>query len=187
VAAGVRWAADNGADVINLSLSAEGLPLFALTPLLDDAVSYAWAMGAVVVASAGNSNAPYCESPSFSPFAICVGATTQSDTKWANSGSGARLDVVAPGVGITSTYWWKDSPSQTNVYATGTGTSASAPFVSGIAALLVSMGASNVEATAAIICSASDLGTPGYDPTYGHGLVQARAAVDTYTRAGCGL
>ena len=185
VASGVRFAADSGARVINLSLGDEALPPLALLPGLDDAVSYAFARGALVVAAAGNQETAMCSSPAFSAFALCVGASDGGDGRAGFSNHGVRLDVVAPGVDIVSTYWSSSHPTRTDVYGSGAGTSFAAPFVSGIGAQLMARGATNVEAAAIIRCTARDVGLPGYDADTGFGVVNAAAAVHALAGGRC--
>lgn len=178
VAPGVMWAADNGANVINMSL---GNPTFPVDPLLTDLVEismlYAAAQGVLLVAASGNEALPYCTTPSFNPAVLCVGASDQFDQlagfgrPGAGSNYGVRLDVVAPGKSILST-------SRFGFYEANQGTSAAAPFVAGVGALLMSMGASNLLAGQIIRASAKDLGLPGYDNTYGFGRLDAKAAVE---------
>jgi thermitase len=177
-AAGVRYAADHGAHVINLSLAHDAIGPTALVPGMDDAASYAWSKGAVIVAAAGNASSPLCSAPAFSPFVLCVGASTETDARAAYSNYGVRLDVVAPGSGVVSTY-----PGAQ--YATGSGTSFAAPHVSGVAALLMSLGASNVQVVRTVRCSADDLGLPGYDLDFGWGRVNAERAVEAFITGAC--
>jgi thermitase len=160
------YAANEGADVINMSLGG-ALPW----PPEEAAILYATARGAVVVASAGNSSTPACGFPAFNPASLCVGASDGLDGLADFSSYGARLDVVAPGVGLWTT-------ARPFLYMSFDGTSAAAPVVSGVAALLMSMGATNVQASQIIRATAKDLGLPGYDITYGFGRVDAKAAVE---------
>src|SRR4051794_23754163 len=82
IVAGIKWAADHGAQVINLSIG-EGIDVGGLagvsSPIdldaISDGVDYAWQHGAVVVAAAGNATFPFCEYPAMSAHAICVAAT----------------------------------------------------------------------------------------------------------------
>lgn len=166
----IMWAADNGAKVINLSLGAS-IPLIVTGSQQDLAIPYAVARGALVVAAAGNSGDPFCSNPASNPAALCVGATDSLDRLASFSNYGLRLDVVAPGQGIYTT----NSPFG---YGSSNGTSLAAPVVSGLGALLMSMGANNVLAGVIIRATAKDLGLPGYDLTYGFGRVDAKAAVD---------
>jgi subtilisin family serine protease len=144
----------------------------------DGEIPYATAMGSLVVVSAGNEATPVCSDPAINPAALCVGASDQMDRVAGFSNYGVRVDVVAPGVGIWSTCKLPGVPTDSSHYfCPEDGTSASAPVVSGIAALLMSMGASNVLAATIIRATAKDLGNPGYDTTYGWGRVDAAAAV----------
>jgi subtilisin family serine protease len=128
-------------------------------------------MGALVIASAGNSSTPICGFPAANPAVLCVGASDGLDGIADFSNYGVRLDVVAPGVGLWTT-------ERAGLYTSFNGTSAAAPVVSGVAALLMSMGATNIQAAQIIRLTAKDLGLPGYDITYGFGRVDAKAAVD---------
>ncbi len=130
VAAGIRYAADNGANVINLSLGGSQSTAIA------DAVQYATAKGALVVMAAGNDGGI---SPTFpgnlaNRWGIAVGAVDINRTlaTFSDRAGAAPLNyVVAPGVDILST-------TPNNTYQTYSGTSMAAPHVSGVAALLLS-------------------------------------------------
>jgi thermitase len=164
----IQYAADHGAQVINASLGTAGSPIDGTTDPVS--VLYALAKGAVVVISAGNDAHQFCDAPAFDPGAICVGASDEFDRLAGFSNYGARLDVVAPGTDILSTSRFG--------YMSASGTSAAAPFVAGLAAQLMSMGANNILAGLIIRDTAKDLGLPGYDITYGFGRIDALAAVN---------
>jgi subtilisin family serine protease len=123
VARGVRWAANQDADVINLSLG---------SPYRDDqlrkAVAYAQRQGSVVVASAGNDGDTTKNYPAAYPGVIAVGATA-GDHKAGFSTYGDWVEVAAPGSGLHTTF-------AGGRYGEFSGTSASAPVVAGQAALL---------------------------------------------------
>jgi subtilisin family serine protease len=121
IAAGIVWAVDHGAKVINLSLGGPGV-----TPSLSDAIAYAVDRGAVTVAAAGNnaSTAPFY--PAADPHAIGVAATTQADHPYPWSDFGAWVKVAAPGCNLAPL---------SNGYGSFCGTSAAAPVVAGLAAL----------------------------------------------------
>ncbi len=125
VAAGITWAADHGARVINLSLGSTSY-----SQAVCDAVTYATSGGALVVAAAGNNGSTTPFYPAACPGAIGVGATDSTDAVpyWSDTGS-ANVFVTAPGVNILSTYMGGG-------YQTESGTSMAAPFVSGLAELL---------------------------------------------------
>lgn len=132
VAKGIIYAADNGADVINLSLGAKGY-----SSEIAEAVRYATEQGSIVVMAAGNDGAPepYYPAHLATHWGIAVGAIDYTGyvADFSNqAGSDPKLRyVVAPGVDIYSTF-------PNNDYEFMSGTSMAAPFVSGIAALMLS-------------------------------------------------
>ncbi|HEX6714642.1 MAG TPA: S8 family serine peptidase, partial [Thermoleophilaceae bacterium] len=156
---GIKWAADHGAQVINLSLGND-VPLVDVTGI-GPAVDYAWNRGAVIVAAAGNSTLPLCGYPAASTHAVCVAATDSGGFPSFYSNFPLRLDggvaVRAPGgdgagtcdnADIWSTYWPGASGDDAEAcpptgYEPLAGTSMSTPFVSGIAAMLRGAGLSN--------------------------------------------
>lgn len=129
IANGIVWAADNGAQVISLSL---GGPASSLA--LADAVNYAWSKGSVIVVAAGNGNTSAPQYPAYYTNAIAVAATDSTDKKASFSNYGGWVDVAAPGVGIYSTQIG-------NSYTTYSGTSMATPFAAGVAALIIAKGA----------------------------------------------
>jgi len=168
---GVHWAVDHGARIVNLSLGT-----YDNSPYLEEAVSYALSMGAVVVAAAGNvgSSLPMGTwvYPAAYPGVIAVGASDSNDNVAGFSNQGPFLDVVAPGVAVLSTYL-------RGGYTYMSGTSMATPHVSGLAALIWST-APTIAAdrvAQAIIQTARDLGNPGWDSTNGYGLIDAGKAV----------
>lgn len=178
IAEGIIWAADNGADVINLSLGgASSSP-----QTLQIAVNYANARGVTVVAAAGNIPNGAITYPAACANVIGVAATDSNDNRASFSNYGYFVDVAAPGVSIRSTFWNTD-PTQWpigNAYADGSGTSMASPHVAGLAALLLSEYPSSTTAQIerAIEATAVDLGTPGRDNYYGYGRIDAMAAIN---------
>jgi hypothetical protein len=127
VAAGIKYAVDHGADVISMSLSAPRL-----TPSLKDALDYATAHGVIVVSAAGAGPGPNYPAAYSIPLVIGVGASDENDTiAWFSGGQAVDTDVFAPGTNIYSAYPY-------NGYGLASGTSMSAPVISGEAALLLS-------------------------------------------------
>jgi serine protease len=171
IAAGIRWATDNGARVINMSIQGYGD-----TTVEREAVAYAISRGVVVVAAMGNDNTNQPSFPAAYPDVIAVGATDSADHRAAFSNFGPHIDVAAPGVGVQSTYW-------DDTYASLSGTSMATPHVAGVAALVLSRNTSLTSDRVGNIIrsSAKPLRDNPADPVpndnYGSGLVQAGAAV----------
>lgn len=169
VANGIRWAADNGAQGINLSL---GGSLRSKT--LERAVNYAWDKGAVLACAAGNSGTSSRLYPAAYTKCIAVAATDQDDVKASFSNFGASwVDVAAPGVAILSTM--PDSFVYLNFfgylpnYDALNGTSMATPHVAGLAALVRARGLCGSAATAtAASCVRSRIETTA-DPISGTG------------------
>jgi len=171
IAAGITYAADHGAKVINLSLGGTGS-----SQAVHDAVQYATEKGALVVAAAGNDGADEAFYPATYTETLAVAATDTRDGHWSLSNYGAFVDVAAPGVSIYSTLWSADAG---NTYGFKSGTSMATPAVSGLAGLLFSQNSSrtNQDVRQLIIDSAQDLGDPGWDPYFGYGLVDGGRAL----------
>jgi thermitase len=198
VAAGIDYARTHGADVINLSLGPNAPVVDDNDPTLDGAIQRAVDAGIVVVAAAGNGLAgmgvplPYCEQPSASRI-LCVGAVDRHDNHAFYSNFGAGLGISAPGgaaIGpieddILSTVR-RGQGSVNGDYEYEAGTSQATPHVSGVAALLVSLGVRGQAAVQRILATARDVGMPGPDPVYGAGVVDARTAVAGLSRGGGG-
>ncbi len=170
VAAGIIWATDHGAKVINLSLG--GGP----SAGMQIAMQYALKKGTVVLAAAGNNGASgnVAVYPSAYPEAIAVGAFDESLSRATYSNIAGYVDVSAPGSNILST--WSTS---SNSYAVASGTSMATPYASAEAALIISENRSLSPAavTAILESTARDAGAPGVDPSFGHGLIDPAAAV----------
>lgn len=183
----IRWAVDHGADVVNLSLESDAAAndgrISARAPT--DAVAYAWQRGVPVVAAAGNSGNPFTDYPDSSPV-LLVGATTRDDTIARFSDTGRDDAVVAPGMGIVSTWCRRGDTvcdGRTHTYGEAEGTSFAAPFVSAGLALLRASGRSPREAVRRLRGTARDVGPPGRDPQSGYGLIDLAAALRRPTGA----
>jgi hypothetical protein len=166
---GIRWAVDNGARIVSASLGGDEE-----SPFLRDAVQYAADRNVLVVAAAGNTPDGNPHYPAGYDTVLAVGATGRSDTFTGFSSWGRYVDVTAPGVGVLSTGW-----DGSLTYEYGNGTSASCPFVSGVAALVWSInpGLTALQVKQIIEYSADDLGDPGWDEHYGEGRLNAFKAV----------
>ena len=173
IARGLIYAADHGARVINMSF---GNPM--ASQLLAQAVRYAYDKGAVLVAAAGNTanqdNAAIY--PAAYDQVLAVAATDEEDEVPDFSQHHPYIGISAPGVGIVSTFW---RGANYGDYVSASGTSAAAPHVSGVAALVRSINPSltNTQVKRILQETADDLGVPGRDEYYGTGRVNAYRAV----------
>jgi subtilisin family serine protease len=172
IASAIRYAADKGADVINMSLGGSDC-----SQTIADAVNYAYFdKGLVIVAAAGNDGGGSISYPAKLAPVIAVGATDHNDHKASFSNFGDELDVVAPGVTIFSTV-------PNNGYDAFSGTSMASPHVAGVAGLLLAQrpDLSNGQVREILRQSADDLGESGFDKYYGYGRVNAYQALQTDT------
>ncbi len=196
VAEGIYFAANAGAQVINMSLSG-ALPSITL----ENAVAYAYSKGVTIVCSSGNQSgstpSPVGYPAAYNAYCIAVGATTYQETVAWYSNCGPALDLTAPG-GDTSVdlngdgmvdgvlqemYSFKTKPLGWG-YWLSQGTSMAAPHVSGVAALVISNRLRSTgelptpnEVRTILLSTAEDKGDPGWDPTYGWGIVDAYRAL----------
>lgn len=161
---GIRWAADQGAKVVNLSY------LMAGSSTIDSAAQYLRGKGGLLFVAAGNDgqNPGWADYPSF----VAVAATTSSDTKASFSNYGTFIDIAAPGVSVYST-------SGSTGYSGMSGTSFASPITAGVAALVYSVNTNftPTQVESFLFSTATDLGTTGEDDNFGHGRVNAAAAV----------
>ncbi len=168
VAAGITWAVDAGADVINLSLGAPSE-----SQAVANAITYATANGVVVVAAAGNGGINGASNyPAADNRTLAVGSIDQTRHISSFSTRGTYVDLAAPGSLILST-----APGDS--YATMSGTSMATPFVAGVVALVISgRGSMAPTAMAGLLEStADDAGTPGIDSSFGSGIVNPLRAL----------
>jgi subtilisin family serine protease len=177
VAAGIRWAHQQGADVINMSLGAAGGEFPADVARAIDVATTTTAPGAtaptVVVASAGNDGPTGAAGwPARHPRAIAVAATDSLDRVASFSTRGDYVDVAAPGVAVLST-------CRTGGWCSMSGTSMAAPVVAAAAAVLRQAEPTRSPAgiEALLEQTAVDLGTPGADLDSGAGRINLAAAL----------
>jgi len=180
LASGIIWAADNGADVANISLQyyidPDNLPEYTL---LSAAVNYAYDRGMLLIAAAGNTNLgpadrTYVAYPARLLGCMGVSATDNRDNLASFSRYGNEVDVCAPGDRIYST--WIN-----NGYTYSSGTSMATPHVSGLAALMKSYvpGLKNVDIEMILDATVDDLSPAGWDNHYGFGRINAYQALLT--------
>jgi|GEM_PF-5564148 len=179
----IMYAVNNDADVINIS--AEG----GFTNLLDDAITYAYRAGVILIAPAGNNflNLDYqTVMPASLPAVITVSAFDPDFnlSVWSAdraSNFGQKIDISAPGsdvLSLISSQTPMADPSM--MYETVGGTSFSSPYVAGIAALLKSLDKTlDTEGVRRILrlTATDDTMNPGFDPYFGYGVVNAHKAV----------
>ena len=197
IAAGIRWAADNGAEVVNLSLGAlpgvQALTLTGLETSVTDAITYSNAKGVAVIAAAGNSTSPFCNTPAWENGAICVASTDRNEVKSWFSELPNKPDLKAvTGPGGAGALFCEDDIVSTVPQGTGSeacgesdydyyaGTSMATPHVAGVAALLFAQGRTLANVEDALLDTARQpltSVTGVYSPTYGWGIVDAAAAV----------
>ncbi len=171
IAQSIHYAADSGANVINLSFGGT-----APDPVLSQAVQYAWNKGAVLVAAAGNDGSSQPFYPASIPDVLSVAATDQNDAIASFSNRGSDIAVAAPGVGI-----WSTVPSfvSSTGYASESGTSMAAPYVSAVAALVwsVDTGLSNSQVDQAIEQGSVAIGGGCPSSSVAYGRVDASGAL----------
>lgn len=159
VAAGIVWATDRGAQVINMSFGGADD-----SQILQDAVRYAYERGVLMIAASGNSNTNFVLYPARFSEVMAVAATDASDQRASFSNYGGEIEIAAPGANILSL--WPGG------YNTLSGTSMSAPHVSGLAAILFGLGYDSESARQQIKASALDIPPDGQDIYTGFGLIQ---------------
>jgi subtilisin family serine protease len=172
VVEGIHFAIDHGARIINISVGSI-IPSESLAV----AVQLAIENDIVVIASAGNYGSEVRYYPAALEGVIAIGATTRKGELWSRSGHGSNVDLVAPGESIYSTY--HNMQNAYHGYTYMSGTSMAAPFVSGVAGLLLSV-APKIHAedvAEALILGAVDLGKPGKDDRFANGRVNAMGAL----------
>lgn len=198
IALAIEYAADNGADVINLSLGCNPDPAsgdyyceVAGMALMEDLVSYAFNAGSVVVAASGNDYQLGVSYPAACEDAIAVGATNSSDIRASFSNYGPELDVVAPGVGLytTDVTWDNGSGTYLDDYATSStgtvsGTSYASPYVAALASLLLANDDYSPSEVMGLIKGNADkvAGMGGEDFTnyYGYGRINAFSSLTSF-------
>ncbi len=172
VAAAILYAIKMKAKVINMSF---GDTKFSY--VLRDVLKYAYSRNVVLVASSGNEGKTQLHYPSGFSEVISVGNSTEDDYVAGNSDYGSTLDLVAPGTLILST-------SLKNDYVVASGTSASAPFVSAAAALILSeKNFTNEEVKQILKSTADDINSPGWDLNSGAGRLNLFKALSVLSPA----
>lgn len=190
VAEGLHYAADNGADIINMSLAWP--PYYDPGSVVHDAVIYAYSAGVTIVAAAGNDGENVVAYPAAYPECIAVGATQYDESLAPYTNKGSALDLTAPGGNLDvdlngdgygdGVLQQTFDPNTKNPKVFGywffDGTSMASPHVAGVAALVIAAGVSGPENVRNVLQStAEDHGDVGWDADYGWGIVDAYAAL----------
>jgi serine protease len=177
VADGIRWAADHGAHIINLSL---GGPRNAR--VLQEAIDHALARGVVVVAAAGNTGGRV-QYPGASDGVIGVSATDANDKLATFSSRGEGVDIAAPGVNVVQQTICNRGRDKCERYPGYSGTSMAAPHVAGAAALMVSLGITDPAAIEAALRDNARVvdDSDGGKRLYGAGILQAATSAEQIT------
>ena len=173
------------AAIINLSLGSPDS-----TDVVKNSVVAATAAGSLVIASAGNNANSAPNYPAAFGEVLSVSAVGPSGALASYSSFGPTVDIAAPGgdfsagnstFGVLSTFW--NFQTNTATYGWDNGTSMAAPHVSGVAALILAAnpGLTNTQLRSRLETYAVDLGAPGVDDQFGHGLVNARNALTQTT------
>jgi len=180
IADAIRFAADKGANVINMSLGGGGY-----SQVMASAVEYARKKGVTVVAAAGNGGRARVEFPAAYPGSVAVSAVGPDGVLAPYSSYGKELDIAAPGGdkrrgdqgGILQNTIDPRNPSQ-SVYASYQGTSMATPHVAAVAAMLYAAGAKGPdEVEKALYAGAKKVADQAWSEQYGHGLLNAEASL----------
>ncbi|MBK1986458.1 peptidase S8 [Sphaerospermopsis aphanizomenoides BCCUSP55] len=173
IAEAIKFAADNGADVINMSLGGGGE-----SKLMQDAIEYAYKKGVVIIAAAGNESTDGASYPARYPHVIGVSAIGPDGEKASYSNFGAGVDISAPGGSETGTILQEtiDENGQ-GVFLGLQGTSMASPHVAGVAALIKAAGVTEPDEILKVLQQSARVIQDDGLNYYGAGQLNAEAAV----------
>jgi serine protease len=174
IAESIRFAADNGADVINMSLGGGGE-----SSLMKEAIDYAYNKGVVIIAAAGNANRNAAEYPARYPHVIGVSATDAAGDKAQYSNYGAGIDISAPGGSQDSKIVQNtlDPSTGESIFAGFQGTSMASPHVAGVATLVKAMGISQPDEIEAVLTQSARKINDDRLNHFGAGYLDAGSAI----------
>lgn len=192
IADAIRFAADEGANIINMSLG--GGPR---SMVMESAVAYAHKKGVVVICAAGNNARGTVEYPAAYPGAFAVSSVGPDGKLAYYSSYGKEIAISAPGgdkdkggdtAAILQNTILPQSPAETDHYLAFQGTSMAAPHVAGAAALVIASGVTDVDKIEEVLKgTAQDAGARGWDERYGAGILNVGKAVQTASGKTTGL
>lgn len=166
---GIIWAADNGADVINMSWGGGGQSTYG-----QNVCDYAWNQGSILIAAAGNNNSNQQFYPAAYNNVVSVASTTTGDARSSFSQYGTWIDIAAPGSGILST-------DEGTGYQSTQGTSMASPLVAGLVGLMISHAPSapQQDVVNCLLSTADniDAANPSYVGQLGSGRINAHQAL----------
>ncbi|MGL5870779.1 MAG: S8 family peptidase [Xenococcaceae cyanobacterium] len=174
IAEGIKFAADRGANIINMSLGGGGE-----SNLMKEAIDYAHKKGVVIIAAAGNSNQNASAYPARYPHVISVAATGAAGEKAPYSNFGAGVDIAAPGGSNTGKILQNTIDPRTgeSAFLEFQGTSMAAPHVAGVAALIEASGISEPDRVRQILLQSARKVKEDPLNHYGAGHLDAAASV----------
>jgi serine protease len=179
IAEAIRYAADNGADVINMSLGGSGE-----SKLMEEAIDYAHQKGVFLVAAAGNSSQNSASYPARYPHVIGVAALDSVGVKAPYSNFGAGVDISAPGGSEAGKILQETIDPETNepVFVGYQGTSMAAPHVAGVAALVKATGVKEPDEVLSVLKQSARVIKEDPLNHFGAGHLDASAAVKLAVR-----
>jgi subtilisin family serine protease len=177
---GMRYAVDNGARVLNLSIGGQ-FPSF----ILEDACAYCYNNGAVIAAATGNSGSAVLYPAAYDDYCLAVAATDANDERPAWSNYGPQVDVAAPGNFVWGAVYDPYDPDNLNSYHWKSGTSYATPYIAGAAALVMAYKPylTNNQIMALIKYTADDVNAsthPGVDNFLGYGRINLQTLLGPY-------
>lgn len=175
LAEGILAAAEANADVINISLGSSGD-----SSVVQDAINAALESGSTIVAAAGNNGTPELTYPAAYDGVISVGSIDALGQRLEFSNTSEQLDLAAPGYDVPAAWVPPTLTGEDPKVIPFTGTSASAPFVSGAIAAIMSWDSnlSGDQAYEILVTQANEAGAPGADASYGNGVLNVGRVIN---------